>query len=178
MGVAVTEQTCKRSQVYPEGDKVERLRTRRRHPLVGKKSGVHPRRYRRNSRRLAIDRDLGFAEVGVPAPKEVVDRAQIIGKTRIPLFVGELALGDDVEVNALDVSRKREASRELIARRGEYGGQAHSAAAVRLQKRKHGVGSITRLAILRAIAWICRIELEICVHRENAVQPRVEGRGA
>ena len=82
--------------------------------MVGKKSGVDPRRNRCNSSGLAVDRHFGFAKVRIAASVDFVDTAQIIGEAAIPLLICRLTLRDHIEIRALDVLRERESGGKLI----------------------------------------------------------------
>src|SRR5437899_7738404 len=116
MWIAVAQQPGKRSEVHAIRNEIECLHSRRRHPLIRQEAGVYPRRYRRNARGLAIDRDLGLAKICVAAAIDLIDAGEIVGKASKPLFVNGLALRDYIHVHALNVHRKGERSRELVCR--------------------------------------------------------------
>src|SRR5208282_6917835 len=70
--LAVVECAGERGEVYAIGNKVERLRTGRRHPHVGKKSSKDPRRDGRNSGKSAVDRDFSLTEVSISASVDFI----------------------------------------------------------------------------------------------------------
>ena len=117
MRLAIVQYACKWRQIHTVRDEVESLRGRHWPPLIGQEAGVDPRRNWRNSRRLAINGDLGLTEVGVSAGIHFIDTGQIIREAAIPLLVCGLALRNHVQIGLLDVLGQSESSGELVCRR-------------------------------------------------------------
>lgn len=110
---AIAEQAGEGCEVNAVGLEVEGLDAGDGLPQKGvDAAGEDPWEDGSNAGGFAVDADFGFAEGGVATGFEFAGNRS--GDAQIPELVADLALGDDVEVDLLDVAREVEGGGGLV----------------------------------------------------------------
>ena len=109
---------------------------------------------------LAIDGDFGFAKTGAAATEEFT--RDVVGDAGVPEFVVGLALGDDVEIGALDIGREGDGAGKLVG-----GGVQKSGAAIGVREGVNGVGR-ERSTVVIAIVAGGRVQLDSAAAENDA----------